>query len=112
MFFIDKYFVSDFFMSYKYDSLDQDNEEIVFVTHSLAKDQLNEWVKEISNQSNQTVKWKYLTGKFVIKTIGNVEEVKKSILSLLHKHDEYYFCNNGKSKYSELSLKMIHAENR
>jgi hypothetical protein len=51
----------------------------VLLYHSVTPGRMEEWVRKIAVQTGQRIDWHYFGGRIVVKAMGDIELVKKTI---------------------------------
>lgn len=77
-------------MSNRCDQEVYDNGTQVFLTHTLAAKDVEDWVQQIAKESNQKVDWHYGAGRAQVLALGDLEKVKEAIIKLRSIHDAAY----------------------
>ena len=62
----------------------------IFMTHTISRKKLNDWVVSVADESGQDLLWFGLGPVYVINVVGDVEIAKKAIVRLLPEHDQIY----------------------
>jgi hypothetical protein len=66
------------------------NGEVVFVTHTIRSNAMEDWVKKVAQESGQRVDWSFMGGRAVVKALGDIDRVKTVIQTLMPEHDRLY----------------------
>jgi hypothetical protein len=69
------------------DSNIYENGTPIFMTCSIPSAQLEQWVKQVAELSQQPVDWHFAGGRAVIRTTGEIGAVRLAICRLLPEHD-------------------------
>lgn len=69
------------------------NGHMVFLTHTLGTDGMNEWIKALRETSGQPIDWHFAGGRARVLALGDIDEVRKAIVRHRDLHDEKYLEN-------------------
>ena len=70
--------------------------KLAFIMHSVPAEFVEQFVKKVATTSGQPVDWHYVGGRACVKTTGNVDKVKATILDLVWEYLNEYRCRNGR----------------
>ena len=62
----------------------------VFLTHTIATKDIEEWIKKVAKESGQKVDWYYAGGRAFVLALGDIDKVKETLKKLRPEHDELY----------------------
>lgn len=75
--------------SNKCDSEIYEKGEVIFVTNTIRSFRMEEWCKAIAEDSGQPVDWHQYAGRCVMKALGDLDKVRKSIIHLKKMHNDF-----------------------
>lgn len=75
----------------------------VFVTHTIATEDAEAWVRAVAAHSEQQVDWSYFAGRMAVRALGDLGRVRASILALRPQHDEMMRKALGALRFNEES---------
>ena len=64
--------------------------EVLFVTHTIPSNSMEEWVQNVAKDSGQSVDWHFMGGRAVVLAIGDLNKVRNSMRKLMPDHDHRY----------------------
>jgi len=64
--------------------------EVVFITNTIASGKIEEWVKNLRQQSGQKVDWHWMGGRAVVRALGDIPAVRDAIVSQMARHDDLF----------------------
>lgn len=67
-----------------------ENGTAVFITHSIASNAMEGWVRRVAEESGQRVDWHFTGGRAVVKAIGDLHRVCDAVERLLPEHDALF----------------------
>ena len=70
--------------------------KLAFIMHSVSPEFIEQFVKKVAAISGQPVDWHYFGGRACVKTTGNVDKVKATILDLEWEYLDEYRRRNGR----------------
>jgi hypothetical protein len=67
-----------------------ENGKTVFVSHSIPSKKFEKWVKSVAKECGLRVDWFCMGGRDVVRTLGDVETVRRTIVKLFPEHERLY----------------------